>query len=170
MRRTLTAILLATIAAPTLAQDEMVTLQPAQLGEIFCMARLGNDIGPVTGILSPALTAAIAEAEAKDAAWAAANPGDKPPLGDGIPWQTWPDYAPKCSVRNVSLNSAGYAEVEIRYDFPSTPHAEYSDTLLLKSIDTDGYGINRWRIDNIHYEDGNDLVAQLVRIFNEEGA
>lgn len=168
MRLLLTAGLLLATALPALAQDEMPTLRADQYGEIFCLARLGNDMGPVTGILTPELTAAIADAEAKDAKWAEANPGDKPPLGDGIPWQSWPDYAPKCEVGNVTLNADDTAEVEIRYDFPDTPHAEFNDTLLLKLVDTEGYGLRHWRIDNIRYEDGTDLVAALIAAFEGE--
>jgi hypothetical protein len=165
MRLPLAAILLA-IATPAFAQDEMVTLQPAQFGEIFCMARLGNDMGPVAGILTPALTTTIADAEAKDAAWAAANPGDKPPLGDGIPWQTWPDYAPRCTVGPVTV-SAMTAEVPINYDFPSTPHAEYSDTLLLEKTTIDAYGTTVWRIGNLRYAEGGDLRAALLTAFSD---
>jgi hypothetical protein len=168
MRLLLTTTLLMAPALPALAQDEMPTLRADQYGEIFCLARLGNDMGPVTGILTPGLTAAIAEAEAKDTEWAAANPGEKPPLGDGIPWQSWPDYAPKCEVGNVTLNTDDTAAVEIRYEFPDTPHAEYNDTLLLKLVDTEGYGLRHWRIDNIRYEDGTDLVASLIAAFEDE--
>ncbi|MEO6395129.1 MAG: hypothetical protein ABIO40_04385 [Devosia sp.] len=170
MRLTLIASLLLAIVTPGLAQDEMVTLQPAQVGEIFCLARLGNDMGPVTGLLSPGLTKAIADAEVNNTAWEQANPGDKPPLGDGIPWQSWPDYAPECTVGEVTVNAAGLAEVEIHYNFPSTPHAGYSDTLLLAKTAVEGLGAEVWRIGNLRFEDGNDLVAELVRAFNEEGA
>src|SRR5690606_20531518 len=85
-----------TAALPAAAQ--MATISPAQIGEIFCIARLGNDMDPVEALLTPSLTGAIAEAERLDAEWAAANPGDKPPLGDGIPWQSAPDYASSCQV------------------------------------------------------------------------
>lgn len=142
-----------------------MTLKPAQFGKIFCIARLGNDMGPVIGILAAGLTDAIAAAEAKDAEWAEANPGDKPPLGDGIPWQSWPDYAPRCAVGSVTENLDGSAEVELRYDFPDTPRADFTDRLILEKTAIDEFGTEVWRISNVAYSTGGDLRAFLAEAF-----
>ncbi len=138
----------------------MATLKPEQVGQIFCFSRLGNDEAAVEGILSPALKSAIADAWSKDDAWEKANPGDKPPLGDGIPWQAWPDYAAECSVGLVTLMKTD-ARVEIHYGFPESADANFTDTLLLKRIDMADYGTAFWRIDNIAYATGGDLQATL---------
>ena len=116
------------------------------------------------GLTGSDLTAAIADAWAKDEAWEKANPGEKPPLGDGIPWGTWTDYAPQCDVGLVTLMKTD-AKVEISYTFPDDADANYTDVLLLKKIDQPDYGTGFWRIDNIAYSAGSDLKAQLVAAF-----
>lgn len=166
MRIVLSALLLASsIAVPAVADDGMVTLKPEQIGQMFCMSRLGNDEGAISGLLSPDLTTAIDDAWAKDEAWEAANPGDKPPLGDGIPWQSYPDYAAECTVGLATLMATD-AKVEIAYGFPEAPDADFTDTLLLKRI-TNEFSLTHWRIDNIAYATGGDLRAVLVSVFED---
>lgn len=166
MRFVLPALLIATSlsAPPAIAADGMVTIKADQIGQIFCLSRLGNDEGAIAGLLSPDLTAAIDEAWAKDAAWAEANPGDKPPLGDGIPWQSYPDYAAECTVGLTTLMATD-AKVEIAYGFPEAPDANFKDTLLLKRITDEQMGTSHWRIDNIAYAVGGDLRSALTGAF-----
>jgi hypothetical protein len=165
MRLALCVSLLAVAAcsAPALGQD-MVTMTPAQVGQIFCIGRLGNDMAPVLAILTPELTAAIADAEAKDAAFEAANPGDKPPLGDGIPWQTAPDYAASCTVGDV-LFMMDEADVKIAYGFPDYPDANFTDTLHLRLVEEPTIAARVWRIDNVGYAEDGDLRTTLTSIF-----
>ncbi len=166
MRLALLPLLAATMLAtvPARADDTMVTLKPEQIGQIFCLSRTGNDEGPIVGLLSPGLSDLIATAEEQNAAWEAANPGEKPPLGDGIPWQSWPDYAPECQVGLVTLMKSD-AKVEISYAFPDQPDAGFTDTLLLKRVDIEGYGTSLWRLDNIAYATGGDLTTALGEAF-----
>jgi hypothetical protein len=155
------------IAVPSaFAEGEMTmtTLKADQIGQIFCLSRIGNDEAVLDGILTADLKAAIADAWAKDEAWETANPGEKPPLGDGIPWAAWPDYASECTVGLVSLMKTD-ARVEISYSFPEDPAANFTDTLLLKKIDQPGYGVGFWRIDNLAYATGGDLKSQLIAAF-----
>jgi hypothetical protein len=162
---TLAALAATVLIAPSAhADDSMVTLKANQVGEIFCLSRTGNDEAVIDGILSPDLKQAIADAWTKDDAWEKANPGEKPPLGDGIPWAAWPDYAPGCKVGLVSLMKTD-ARVEIAYNFPDDPAADFTDTLLLKKIDQPDYGTGFWRIDNIAYATGSDLKAELLAAF-----
>src|ERR1700712_3288924 len=129
MRRIALALLLAaTPFAPAHADDTMVTLKAEQIGEIFCLSRLGNDEAVIDGILTADLKAAIADADKQNADWEAKNPGDKPPLGDGVPWQSWTDYAAKCATGLVALSKKD-AKVEIQYGFPDDPKADFTDTL-----------------------------------------
>jgi hypothetical protein len=148
------------------AEDDMhmVTVKADQIGQIFCISRLGNDEAVLDGILSPDLKQAIADAWTKDEAWEKANPGEKPPLGDGIPWQAWPDYAAECKVGIVALMKTD-ARVEISYSFPEDAAANFTDTLLLKKIDQPDYGVGFWRLDNIAYSTGSDLKSQLKATF-----
>ena len=153
-------------AAPARADDMMVTLKPEQIGQIFCLSRTGNDEGPIAGLLSPTLASAIATARERNAAWESANPGEKPPLGDGVPWQSWPDYAPLCAVGLVTLMQSD-AKVEITYAFPDQPEADFTDTLLLKRVQMPAHGTGLWRLDNIAFGTGGDLVDTLTGVFDE---
>jgi len=165
MRIILTAALAVSLfALPAFADDTMVTLKPEQVGQIFCLSRIGNDEAVVSGILSDELASAIDGAWTANDAWEQANPGDKPPLGDGIPWQSWPDYAPDCSVGLVTLMKTD-AKVEIQYGFPDQPDANFTDTLLLKRVDMPDYGTAFWRIDNISFATGGDLKTSLSQVF-----
>jgi hypothetical protein len=151
-------------AFPAAADETMTGLKPEQIGQIFCLSRVGNDEAAIAGLLSPGLSAAIDEAWVKDAAWEAANAGEKPPLGDGIPWQAWPDYAAECTVGLATLMKTD-AKVEIAYGFPDSPDANFSDTLLLTRITDEALGIDRWRVDNVAYATGGDLRAVLAAAF-----
>jgi len=166
MRSSLLAILLVAglTSVPAVADDTMTTLKPEQIGQIFCLSRLGNDEAVLDGIMTADLKAIIAEAWSKDDAWEEQNPGEKPPLGDGIPWQAWPDYAAECTVGLVTLMKTD-AKVEINYAFPEDAAANFTDTLLLKRVDMPDYGTGFWRIDNIAYSTGGDLKAVLASAF-----
>lgn len=164
MQRTLVFAGLALALTTLPAAAQMTTISPQQIGQIFCISRLGNDMAPVQGLLTPALSQAIADAEKKDADWAAKNPGEKPPLGDGIPWQTFQDYAPQCAAGNVETVKAE-ARVDLNYAFPDAPDANFTDTLRLVQVEGE-FGTTYWRIDNIEYaNNGGDLRSSLVSAF-----
>lgn len=152
-------IALATLAAAS-APAYAVSLTGAQVGDIFCAGRLSGDMAPVEAILTPDLKAAIAEAEARNDAIQKAAPDEKPPLGDGIPWQTAPDYAPRCSMVGMS-GTADRPQVVLFYQFPDEPSANWSDKLELTFID------HRLRIDDVIYKDGTRLTEALVNAFKQ---
>ena len=152
------------LALPAFADDTMVTLKPEQIGQIFCLSRVGNDEAVISGILSEELASAIDGAWAANEAWESANPGDKPPLGDGIPWQAWPDYAAECTVGLVTLMKTD-AKVEIQYHFPDEPDADFTDLLLLKRVDKPDYGTAFWRIDDVAFTTGGSLKTSLSQAF-----
>ena len=129
------------------------------------MSRIGNDEAVIQGILSPDLQKAIALAEQKDDAYTKKNPDEEPPLGDGIPWQSSPDYAATCDIGLATLSKHD-AKVEIKYGFPDDPKANYVDTLILKKIDQPGFDVGFWRIDDVVYPDGTDLKASLISAFD----
>jgi hypothetical protein len=164
MRRLAALPLALLLAAPAMAQDYTI-LSPEQIGQIFCISRLGNDMAPVEGILTEALETALDEADFKNDAYEQAHPGEKPPLGDGFPWQAAPDYAAECTVGQVTL-MMDEANVAIAYGFPEYPDANFTDTLNLKLVEGE-YGENVWRLDNIHFADGN-LRDALVLAFDLE--
>lgn len=143
---------------------QMVVLKAAQIGDIFCLSRIGNDEAVITGILTDGLKQAIASAEQKDADYAKKHPDEEPPLGDGIPWQSSPDYAAKCDTGLVTLSKTD-ARVEIKYGFPDDASADFSDTLILKKVPIAGMDVGYWRIDNVMYPDGTDLRTALQTAF-----
>jgi hypothetical protein len=150
---------------PTVAQDGPVLLSPAAIGQIFCLARTGNDMAPVEGLLTESLALAIRTAEEKSAAIEAANPGEKPPLGDGIPWQTFPDYAPVCEMA-IANTGGSTATVVLDYRFPDEPTADFTDVLILEPVEDPMIGAARWRIDNVAYAAGaGDLRRTLDAMF-----
>jgi hypothetical protein len=165
MRRLL-AVPFAILAVPVVAQDGPITITPEQIAEIFCISRIGNDMAPVEGLLTEGLIAAIGEAEAKNDVIAAAAPDEKPPLGDGVPWQTWPDYAAECAPGAVTL-IMDRAEVQIVYGFPESPGANFVDKLELILVDDPMIGAGRWRIDNVVYAEQGDLRSALIGAFEQ---
>lgn len=146
------------------AQAQMVTISPEQIGQIFCIGRQGNDMAPVLALTSPVLNAAIAYAEARSAAIQLAAPDEKPPLGDGVPWQSWQDYAPQCTVGEIKT-SATMTGVSIDYAFPDQPDANWSDTLVLVPVVTKPGMPPFLRIDDITYATGGALQSALVDAF-----
>jgi hypothetical protein len=164
MNRLLAAAALCIFAPPSFAQ--MVTITPTQIGEIFCIARTGNDMAPVEGLLTAELSAAIAEAEAKNDAIQKAHPDEKPPLGDGIPWQAVPDYAAECKVGAI-VEEADRAVVDIAYGFPEYPDANFTDRLELVLVAQPTLSEPLWRIENISYAQEGNLRSLLASAFEE---
>ena len=162
IRRLLAAAVAAAVPAmPAFAQD--IYLIPEQLGQIFCVARLANDMPAAGGLLTPGLVQAIAEAEAANAEIAAQNPDEKPPLGDGIPWAAWPDHPSGCTPGEPQWEM-DEARLKVSYAFAEAPDAGFTDTLLLK-LEPGPYGTTAWRIDNLVYATGGDLRTTLLSAF-----
>lgn len=162
MRRLLPLLLALLPAAPASAQ--MTTLSPEEIGEIFCMAHLGNDMDAIRGLLSPVLASAIDYAEARNDVIQRAAPDEKPPLGDGIPWQAVADYASICTVGPVK-SSATATGVQIQYGFPDYPDDGFTDTLVLVPIPGPFGGPDVLRIDDIAHEGGSSLRQLLTSAF-----
>lgn len=157
--KTSTLALAAILLLPTAALAAEST--PADLGATFCKASLEDDMAPVEAALTPDLAAVIAEAEAKNAEIQAAAPDEKPPLGDGLPWRSWSDYADGCEVGTIT-EEAGKTLVEIRYSFASSPDANYADQLVLIPATT---GSDSWQLDDIKLIDGMTLRSALAGAF-----
>ncbi len=112
-------------AGSALAADK-----PQEIGAAFCEARLRGDDRAMHSLLSPSLQKAVEEAEARNRIIAEATPDEKPPFGDGIPYQSFPDQAPVCTVGEVREVS-GHPEVDSNYAFPEAPTANWTDRLKL---------------------------------------
>ncbi len=171
MRTIALAMALATaFAFPAFADEsgQMVVLKADQIGQIFCMSRMGNDEAVVQGILTADLTKAIATANEKNDAYVKKWPDEKPPLGDGLPWQSTPDYPSACTTGLVTLSKSD-AKVEIKYHFDDYPAGDYTDTLILKKLPIEGMDVGYWRIDDVVFKDGTDMKASLVDAFANAG-
>ena len=121
-----------------------------QLGRIFCV--LGKSDGGQFGrmyLLSRSLTQLVNDALKKSDEIASAKPNEKPPLGDGIPYQSFPETAPAC--KPGKLTDKGREQVlEIAYSFPNTAIDGWTDQLVL--IAEDG----RLRIDDVLFGTGEN--------------
>jgi hypothetical protein len=126
------AILVGTLFASAVlsAAGAYAAEDPRDVGEAFCKARLAGDEAATLALLTPALAKVIEEAKARNDVIAKATPDEKPPFGDGIPYQAFPDVAQDCEVGAVS-EKPGRLEIEVTYLFPETPKANWSDRLKL---------------------------------------
>lgn len=145
--------LLVLSALPAQAQEQMVTITPEQIGQIFCIGRLGNDMSPVSGVMNDDLTSLIEDAFAGSNAYLDSHPGEKPPMGDGVRWSTFPDYADGCAVGGASVRDL-VAYVAINYTFSDYPEANYSDTLVLLPSYPENGPPYVWRLFDIQLSDG----------------
>ena len=145
--------LLVLSALPVQAQDEMISITPEQIGQIFCIGRLGNDMSPVSGVMTDDLGPLIERAFARSNEYLLAHPGEKPPMGDGVRWSTFPDYADGCTVGDASVRDL-VAYVGINYTFSDYPDASYSDTLMLLPSYPENGPPYIWRVYDIQLGDG----------------
>lgn len=165
MRRLAVSLLcLQLLPAPAFAQTATVT--PQQIGEVFCMSRLGNDDAILSGVLSAELRTLVAYSQARSDAIARAYADEKPPLGDGVPWASFPDAIDTCSLGSIATEGAA-ALVVIQYGFAADPGADFSDTLEL-AAEPHPYDPQSavWRISNVRYTVGSTLVEALQAAFN----
>ncbi|MEO8686218.1 MAG: hypothetical protein ABI414_15430 [Devosia sp.] len=148
----------------TAAHAQPPTWSPDQVGDAFCIATLANDMSSIeAGLLTPALVEAIAAAETRNTKFEIQYPDDKPPLGDGLPWRSYPDFADGCTVGVVTLApDATTASVDINYSFKADPSANYTDVLLLKQTSgTDRF----YQIEDIEQVDGQTFTTALAAQF-----
>jgi hypothetical protein len=158
-------LLLTTLIILTLpAHAQMAIITPEQIGQIFCIGSLGNDMAPVEPLLTPALSAAIADAEARNEMIQKAAPDEKPPLGDGLPWRSWSDYADICEVQAITATD-DEARVPIQYRFTQYPDANYTNTLVLKPVQVAPGAPPYWRIDDIDFGEGRTMAGTLKAAF-----
>jgi hypothetical protein len=125
------------------------------LAASFCATRLKSDAEAVKPMLTPSLLAIIKDAEERNDIIAKGNPDEKPPLGDGVPYQSFPDVPEVCEP-GTPVERAGLTEVPLKYSFKDSPDAGWTDTLILS--DDDG----KLLINDVHYQgsaDGSAIVG-----------
>ncbi len=132
-------------AAVTAAVSIRGHATPGDMAARLCKALRTDDDAAVYRAATPELRALWNNALDANAAFEKANPGDKPPLGDGIPLAAFPDHAPVCQPGTASTAMTA-ASVDIHHIIPAAPGApaaEWVDRLVLRR--TGG----TWRIDDI---------------------
>jgi hypothetical protein len=135
---------------------------PREIAEKFCAARRDGDEERLRSLLTRSLLKVIAEAEARNDVIAKVSPDEKPPLGDGIPYQTYPDMAPECKV-GAEKQVDDRTEVELRNVFPDAEASDWTDRLVL--VESDG----RLLIDNVVFEtsvNDTDEISLRSVLFN----
>ena len=127
-------------ASPVLA----LSLTSAQVGEIYCDARLSGDMVPVLAILTPELAALVAKSipAGADASMA-------------VPWQSSTDYASNCMPVGAS-GTAERPEIVIAFGYADPGKPQYADRLIMSFVD------KRLRIDDIAYARSGTLREKLA--------
>lgn len=117
-------------ASPAAAQEQ----DPGGLiGRLFCQMRSEGEPA-LRYLLTRSLTTEIDKALAKNDVIAAARPDEKPPLGDGVPFQSYPDVALECRVGAVATVD-GALHVDVEHVFPDQPAGNWTDRLVLGTED-----------------------------------
>lgn len=163
LKRSLLAALLISMTAFGASAEDQPRSAAAAFGAAFCLMKDNPPGADLMVLATPSLAAEIGKALAKNDEIQKAHPDEKPPLGDGIPFQSYPDVSPKCEVGKVEGEGAG-AVVEIRHIFPEAPSADYSDRIVL------GHGWTRGTlgIDDVLYGEkggGGTLRRTLAEAF-----
>ncbi|WP_297112450.1 hypothetical protein [uncultured Devosia sp.] len=150
----LLAAFAATLPLPAIADSSTAEA----VAGTFCAAMLDGTPDPTT-MVTPALGEMIATALARNADIQATAPDEKPPLGDGIPWSSWPDRPDTCEIELTEAYD-GAAMVNITYGFSGAPEASYTDTLVLME------GEAAWAIDDVILADNQTLRGLLTTVFD----
>jgi hypothetical protein len=161
MRRLLVwlAITVAIGVSPARADAEA---DARKLAGIFCL--LGKEDGQFGRLylVTKSLNAVIADAMKKNDEIAAAKPGQPTPLGNGVPFQSFPKDPPACMPGKFT-DTGRTQIIEIAYEFPDTAD-NWTDRLVL--ITEDG----RPRVDDILFgidDSGNSLRKTLADLFKK---
>lgn len=112
-------------ASAARADDEAVAMAQA-----FCSLRTVEGGNALINLVSPSLREAIDVALAENAKIQAAAPDEKPPLGDGIPWHSYPDLSDTCEAGAVTVEGEARV-VEVTYGFTANAGAAWTDRLVL---------------------------------------
>lgn len=147
------------ITGPAAAQDDLGT----PYVQAFCvLADAEGGMGRLY-LVTPDLNDTIMAALAENARLQAETPDEKPPLGDGVPWQSFPDVAPVCEAGVTTVDGERLI-ARVQYRFPDQPGADWIDRLVLvKGAD------GAYTIDDVLYgeEGGESLRGVLAEAFTE---
>jgi hypothetical protein len=162
MRGLIGWLAMAAIVAGVSAAKADTAEDARKLGEIFCLlGKNGGEFGRMY-LVTRSLGTAVGEAVKKNDEIAAAMPDEKPPLGDGVPFQSYQDDAPVCKPGKLT-EADGKQVLEIGYEFTDTPTGNWTDRLVLAPED------GRPRIDDVLFgtdNSGDGLRKALAGLFS----
>jgi len=131
--------------------------------QAFCVLSSAEDGMGRLYLSSPGLNEAIMKAVAENERLQATAPNEKPPLGDGIPWQSFPDVAPVCEA-GATTQDGDRLIAQVRYRFPDQPDGDWIDRLVLMKGADGAYTID----DVLYGEEGDEsLRGVLAEAFAE---
>lgn len=123
----------------------------------FCRAYQANSDWRMKMIMTEDLKDQWRAAEKQNTAIQRARPGEKPPLGDGIPVASFQDSMPECAVGKITQRGDG-AIVSINHIDPAKPASNWTDRIVVKKEGT------AYLIDDVTFPShGGSLRAALNR-------
>lgn len=99
------------------------------VAQAFCAARVKDDEAATRALLTPSLLKEIAEAERRNDIIAKEAPDDKPPLGDGIPYEAFQDAVATC-IPGAEDEMSGRRRIGLTYTYASAQE-QWTDRLVL---------------------------------------
>jgi len=119
-----------------------------EVAQAWCSALVQHDEAAAERLMTQSLRADVARMRAVDAVFRKENPGDKPPLGDGLRLTSFPDAVASCTALRVDGDT-----VLVRVTPAGSPDGAWEDRLQLR---TQG-GISR--VDDVGFGSiGNDRL------------
>lgn len=149
------AVLAIGLAGNGLALAQEADVEPYV--QAFCGLRGVEGGAARIHLLSPGLAGEVMKALAENARLQAETPDEKPPLGDGVPYQGYPDAAPVCEPGAVARDGDAVV-AEVKYSFPDAPDAGWTDRVVFIAGEGGVYVI-----DDIRYgAEGDDTLRQVL--------
>ncbi len=156
-KHAMTAVALGALSLSAMAQTTTET--PLQIAKQFCDYYIQGNLEQQYGhLVSTSLAKAIKDAERKNEIVSNRIQSGKPPLGDGLPFQSSNDRG-TCIVGAAKKNKAR-TEVTVSYDLgDGSPIPDHLAMILEKG---------QWKIDDILFAPrySNSMRKQLKRIFS----
>lgn len=131
--------------------------EPQRVAAAWCKALVDQEDATALSLMGADLRRLVEQARAADAAFRARNPGEKPPLGDGLRLTSFPDALDGCEITGIAGSVA-----TVRLLPAGAPDGSWQDRLYLKADGT------KLRVDDVGFApDGRDRLrpwlAEAIR-------
>jgi hypothetical protein len=135
-------------------------VEAAALGTRFCAAVLAGDEMAAVALMTSDVQEKVNKLKVFDAGWQARNPGEKPPLGNGLQLTAWQDAPQSCTPGEAKGNN-----LVLTYVPAGAPAEIWRDTLVLAD---EGGGL---RVADIRYEPrtGGHFITWLDEALRSPG-